>query len=108
MVDPGRPIPGHAFFLLAYRSTQYLQALLLHGSIFPEANEALDAVFREFSSPVSVLAGEEEDIAKFVLTRRAVPAITSLFDLKGNVDVDMYRAIDQAQLRIDAEHSSSR
>jgi len=107
MVDPGRHIPGHAFFLLAYRSTQYLQALLLHGSIFPEANEALDAVFREFSSPVSVLAGEE-DIAKFVLTRRAVPAITSLFDLKGNVDVDMYRAIDQAQLRIDAEHSSSR
>ena len=58
--------------------------------------------------PLPTIINEEEDIARFVLTRRAVPAITSLFDLKGNVDVDMYRAIDQAQLRIDAEHSSSR
>lgn len=93
------------FFLEAYRSTQYLQDLLSHDSIFPEANEALDAVWREFSSPVST-----QDAgcgSQFVLTSRAVPAIANLFDLGETSHADMCRAIDQARLLANAKNPTS-
>lgn len=89
-------------FFEAYKSTQYLQDLLSHDVIFPEANEALDAIWREFSSPVST-----QDAgcgSQFGLTSRAVPAIANLFDLGESSHADMCRAIDQARLRIDVKN----
>jgi len=97
-------MPEEHVFFAAYRSTQYLRALLSHGSIVPEANEALDAVWREFSSPVST-----QDVgcgSQFVLTSRAVRAIANLFGLVENSHADMCRAIDQARLRLDKNPTS--
>ncbi|KXN81795.1 hypothetical protein AN958_03721 [Leucoagaricus sp. SymC.cos] len=92
----------------AYRATQYLQNLLVNDVIVPERSDALDAIICECSAPVPS-GKESQDISpskvqdhEFLLTREAVPAIISLFELKQSVHTDLYRAIEQARLRIES------
>ncbi|KAF5360635.1 hypothetical protein D9756_004997 [Leucocoprinus leucothites] len=94
----------------AYRSSQYLHGLLKSGSIVPEPSEALDAIVKEFATPVTPAASEgpQQATHEFVLTRNAVPAITKLFELKENSNADMYRAIEQARLRLEGKRSERR
>jgi hypothetical protein len=93
---------------LAYRATQYLQELLDNDAIVPEESEPLDAIFKEFSLSESSSPTEDplkttstnNGIHELVLRREAVPSIVSLFSLKKSADADLYRAIEQARLRI--------
>ncbi|KAJ3561664.1 hypothetical protein NP233_g10058 [Leucocoprinus birnbaumii] len=107
-------IPNFPFFFCvwrswshykAYRSSRYLQALLSNDSIVPESSDALDAIFKESSAPVVAAQEEPEEIAsekhEIVLTRGAIPPITRLFELSESSNADLYRAIEQARLRLE-------
>ncbi|CAA7262776.1 unnamed protein product [Cyclocybe aegerita] len=126
----------------AYRSSQYLQSLIEHDVIAPEASEALDEVYklRSIAEPTpSTSTTSHSDSASssssstsepppssnpsapkssttassqtssgpepkhdVLLTRDAVPAILSIFELKpdGSAAADLYRAIEQARVRV--------
>ncbi len=93
---------------LAYRATQYLQDLLDNDAVVPEESETLDAIFKEFSPSESPNPSEDSEktastnsgASELVLRREAVPHILRLFSLKKSVDADLYRAIEQARLRV--------
>ncbi|KAF9452920.1 hypothetical protein P691DRAFT_755954 [Macrolepiota fuliginosa MF-IS2] len=92
----------------AYRATQYLQDLLANGVIVPEGSEALDAIFKDFSPPSTPSEEESSNTVskdarghELLLRKEAVPTIVSLFGLKKSADADLYRAIEQARLRIE-------
>lgn len=76
--------------------------------IAPEESEPLDAIFKEFSPSESSGPTKEplkttstsNETHELVLRREAVPSIVSLFSLKESADADVYRAIEQARLRI--------
>ncbi|KIM80956.1 hypothetical protein PILCRDRAFT_821813 [Piloderma croceum F 1598] len=102
----------------AYRASQYLENLIDQGAIVPEASEELDKIYAEHdplqsntttspsdtnttnphSSPDST-ANPEPAPPPLLLTRAAIPAIVSLFNLTGHSSADMYRALEQARLR---------
>jgi len=110
----------------AYRASQYLQTLLDSGAIVPEASKALDTVYKDYapqpppsqphspSSPSSPSPSpsppppHETNLEKeqpqpqhtLLLTRHAVPAILALFKLKEGAAADMYRAAEQARVRV--------
>lgn len=88
----------------AYRATQYLHDLLVNNAVVPEGSETLDAIFKNFSPPSSPSTVEESSSDgdhELLLSRGAVPAIITLFGLKESVNADLYRAIEQARLRIE-------
>lgn len=115
---------SYANFLIAYRSSQYLQSLLEHDIIDPEPNEPLDELYKlyapttpsasnddphlvsksksssssEFSIPKTNPDGEPQNT--LLLGSEAVPAILSLFGLESTTGADLRRAIDQARLRV--------
>jgi len=99
----------------AYRATQYLQDLLDNGAIVPEGSEALDAILKEFSQSEPPSSTEEplkststnNGTQELVLRREAVPPIVNLFGLKKSADADLYRAIEQARLRIGSGQSKA-
>jgi hypothetical protein len=93
------PSRSHRHFP-AYRATQYLGDLLINGAIIPEGNEALDSVIKKFSAPDEPQATNPQS-HEVLLTREAVPAIISLLELKQSTHTDLYRAIEQARLRIE-------
>jgi hypothetical protein len=108
--------------VIAYRSSQYLQSLLDHDIIVPEASEPLDEVYKLYArttpsascdDPDSVsksnFSSSEVSIPKTnpdrepqhtLLGPEAVPAILSLFKLESTTSGDLYRAIEQARLRV--------
>jgi len=98
----------------AYRSSQYLQSLIDADAIIPEASEPLDAIYKQFtpasSPPPSSKStpSEKEDPPtssnqhSLLLTRAAVPTIIDLFQLRSNAENDLYRAVEQARLRVES------
>ena len=103
----------HANPVIAYRSSQYLQSLLDHDIIVPEACEPLDEVYK-FYPPTSVSksnsSSSEFSIPKtdpdrepqhtLLLGPEAVPAILSLFEFESTTGADLHRAIEQTRLRV--------
>jgi len=110
---------SNPYLLTAYRASQYLEKLIDQGAIVPEASEDLNKLYAEHdpsqsneaaasssdthstnphSSPDST-ANPEPAPPPLLLTRAAIPAIVSLFNLTGHSSADMYRALEQARLR---------
>ena len=113
----------YANSVIAYRSSQYLQSLLDHGVIVPEASEPLDEVYKSYppttssaSDPNSVSESNpsssdssipntnperEPSHSKLLLGPETVPAILSLFESESTTaSTDLHRAIEQARLRV--------
>ncbi|KAK7469031.1 hypothetical protein VKT23_003525 [Stygiomarasmius scandens] len=107
----------------AYRASEYLAALIRNGHIVPEPSQLLDTIYKDFapkslsepssaepettsSSPNPSRSSSEmepllkEDTPRLLLTRDAVPAIVSAFDLKQSASADIYRALEQAKNRL--------
>jgi len=86
--------------------------LLERGAIKPETNASLDEIFiahvpplSDKVSPLQALTQETGPAAakekKVLLTRHAVPPILSLFNLPSSAASDIYRAIEQATVRLE-------
>ncbi|KAG5721493.1 hypothetical protein E4T56_gene13243 [Termitomyces sp. T112] len=99
----------------AYRASQYLQTLLDNEALVPEASDAFDGVYREYSprkvaitSPGSSKDEKPESFSnsntteqhELLLTRDAVPAILHTFNLKPTSGADLLRAVEQARVRV--------
>lgn len=108
----------------AWRSSQYLQALLDQGRIVPEASEELDKVYEEHPpspspaeeaaaaadstssspSPSSSSTGGESSTAQpyeRLLSKHAVKPLLEAFELGSQAEADLYRAVEQARVRIE-------
>lgn len=72
----------------------------------PEPSEALDEVYKEYQPPTEPSSTSSPTPAKteaqhsLLLTRDAVPAILSRFELKASAGADLYRAVEQARARV--------
>jgi Mitochondrial K+-H+ exchange-related len=97
--------------VIAYKASQYLQSLLDHDLIIPEANESLDEVYKlhpPSSNPNSVSESSEssgssapQEPHRLLLAPEAVPAILSLFEFESTTaSADLHRAIEQARSRV--------
>ena len=113
-------ICSHAFAHLmvvlpfaAYKASQYLDTLLEHNVIVPEESQLLGSVYKEYSNsksePESKMSGEDARKPKsgepqhaVLLTREAVPTIAHLYSLKPSAEADLYRAVEQARLRVES------
>ena len=111
---------SYANFLIAYRSSQYLQSLLEHDIIDPEPNEPLDELYKLYAPTTPSASNDDPDLVSksnssssipktnpdgepqntLLLGSEAVPAILSLFGLESTTGADLCRAIDQARLRV--------
>jgi len=98
----------------AYKASQYLDTLLEHNVIVPEESQPLDSAYtqhapRSDSNPGSETMEKSIGGPKngsqhvLLLTRDAVPAITRLFSLKSTAEADLYRAVEQARLRVESK-----
>ncbi|KAF9077497.1 mitochondrial K+-H+ exchange-related-domain-containing protein [Rhodocollybia butyracea] len=95
----------------AYRSSQYLSALIKHGHVVASPSAELDALYLKFGLktlplPTTQSPPNEESEpqsatgdAEMLLTREAVPSILSTFSLEDGAASDLYRAIEQARVR---------
>ncbi len=97
----------------AYKSSEYLDALLQHGAIHPEPNPALDAVYAKYS-PTRTLSHDSDNSRQsdpsdeLLLTKDAVPELerTLASELEGQdggstFAAGMYRALEQARIRLE-------
>ncbi|KAG6919633.1 hypothetical protein DXG01_003497 [Tephrocybe rancida] len=85
----------------------YLQTLLDNDALVPEASEALDTVYIDYSPDKTTPRDEKSeggtDRASFtqqhevLLTRDAVPTILDTFKLKPSSGADLMRAVEQAR-----------
>ncbi|KAF8157853.1 mitochondrial K+-H+ exchange-related-domain-containing protein [Crassisporium funariophilum] len=104
----------------AYRSSQYLQSLLEHDVIVPEASEPLNEVYKLHpftpspsaststppgSAESSIPKPQQEPQHEVLLGRDAVPAILSTFELGSTAAADLYRAVEQARVRVSSGRS---
>jgi hypothetical protein len=95
------------FLSTAYRASQYLESLLDSGAIVPQASQQLDKIYDDFALPAkrSVSSSPSTSLVNKstqepLLTRDAVPVIVARLKLKESAD--MYRAVEQARVRIKA------
>ncbi|OBZ69008.1 hypothetical protein A0H81_11034 [Grifola frondosa] len=122
-------IPNFPFFFCVWRSwshyrafkaSQYLEAFLEQGAIVPETSADLDAIYAEYgpqkesspssspsqssSSPSSPNASDPPP-PSLLLSREAVPVLEKQLDLPpGSSFVgDVYRALEQARLRVETK-----
>jgi len=100
----------------AYRSSQYLQSLLDHDIIVPEASELLDEVYKLYArKKLSAACDDPKSSSDFSIPKtnpdrepqhtlllgpEAVPDILSLFGFESTTSADLHRAIEQARLRV--------
>ena len=116
---------SYAYSVVAYRSSQYIQSLLDHDIIVPEASEPLDGVFKSHPATTPSASRDEPDSTSkptssssessipktnpdhdrepqhtLLLSPEAIPLILSLFELESTTSVDLHRAIEQARLRV--------
>ncbi|KAI0693232.1 mitochondrial K+-H+ exchange-related-domain-containing protein [Cytidiella melzeri] len=107
----------------AYKASSYLEQLLEKGSIVPQDSAELNAIYAAYapSAPSANEPQQAEDSDSdasssprvnnnehLLLTRDAVPAITAYFDTgpshasssSSSLAADLYRAIEQAALRV--------
>jgi hypothetical protein len=98
--------------IIAYKPSQYLQCLLDHDLIVPEASESLNEVYKLYpATTTNPSSNSESSIPKtnpergpqhtLLLAPDAVPAIISRFELESTTaGADLHRAIEQARLRV--------
>lgn len=105
----------------AYKSSLYLQSLLDKNAIIPKPSETLDAIYKAHraasptpspqitrlprSTPITSDAEHEKLLEKeaehvLLLDKTAVPVILEKFDLDKAAGAEMYRALEQARIRI--------
>ncbi|KAF9483573.1 hypothetical protein BDN70DRAFT_873642 [Pholiota conissans] len=108
----------------AYKASEYLELLLAHDIILPTPSAPLDEIYRvptiqapaqsypvsqssssslsSPSPPHTSTSGTEAN--QLLLTRNAVPSILSIFGFapESTAAVDMYRAVDQAKVRVES------
>ena len=97
---------------VAYKASQYLDSLLEHNVIVPEESQLLDIVYRQYAphSPFELDAEKSKDDNSFklnfdrgddlLLSPEAVPNIARIFSFEPGAEADLYRAIEQARLRV--------
>ncbi|KAA1469952.1 hypothetical protein DENSPDRAFT_653285 [Dentipellis sp. KUC8613] len=115
-------IPNLPFFFCVWRSwshyrawkaSEYLQSLLQTGAIVPKSSSDLDDIYvrhapRIESGAPELHATKEESAEtkstevdeKILLKRDAVPPILKMFGLPEDAAADIYRAIEQADVRL--------
>ncbi|TFY70974.1 hypothetical protein EVG20_g2039 [Dentipellis fragilis] len=97
----------------AYKASEYLQSLLDNGAIVPKSSSDLDDIYVKhtprFESDASESHDTKEESAeaksmevdeKILLRRDAVPPILKMFGLPETAAADIYRAIEQADVRL--------
>ncbi|PBK97839.1 hypothetical protein ARMGADRAFT_987831 [Armillaria gallica] len=96
----------------AYRASQYLKALLGDGTIVPQSSKILDQIYHDYlpkalPSPPNAGSSDPKKSPKspipeeqLLLSREAIPKIISSFNLRSSAAADMYRAVEQARVRV--------
>ncbi|KIL59059.1 hypothetical protein M378DRAFT_169819 [Amanita muscaria Koide BX008] len=100
----------------AYKASQYLNTLLEGNVIVPEKSRLLDSVYTQHSprrpNPTPEAEKSEADVENsksgrkqhaILLTRDAVPTIARKFALGTTAEADLYRAVEQARLRVESK-----
>ncbi|KII90775.1 hypothetical protein PLICRDRAFT_123623 [Plicaturopsis crispa FD-325 SS-3] len=100
----------------AYKASQYLETLVGAGAVVPEASQELDQIYDEYKpkavggphasleqseSSLSPETGDGSERTRVLLTRDAVPAIISLLGLPQTSAANLYRAVEQARIRVE-------
>ena len=98
----------------AYKASQYLDGFLQQGAIVPAASPKLDAVYAKYAPPLpskSTNSTESEEpppsssseSPSLLLTKEAVPELQRTLELPedSTFAADMYRALEQARLRLE-------
>lgn len=94
----------------AFKASSYLESLLENGALIPEPNKGLDLIY-EHNPPAlasqdktgesnSNSAALKEGEERIVLSREAVPKIIAAFELPASAEADLYRALDQTEIRL--------
>lgn len=125
-----RATTDHMFCLLpAYKASSYLEQLLDKGAIVPQDSAELNDIYTRYAPPPpsdEPTSKQTEDIDSdasstpapdpskaqhehLLLTRDAVTPITEVFDPRphSSLAADLYRALQQAALRLQNPDSSS-
>ncbi|EIN13022.1 hypothetical protein PUNSTDRAFT_98047 [Punctularia strigosozonata HHB-11173 SS5] len=102
----------------AYKASEYLQSLIEEGVISPEPNPELESIYAshqplrdadsDASSTPDQVAPQHRDAPTqsntasegLLLTREAIPSVLQLFDLPPTSAADIYRAMEQAKVRL--------
>lgn len=94
----------------AYKASQYLNTLLEGNVIVPEKSRLLDSVYTQHSPrPKEKSEADVENSESgrkqhaILLTRDAVPTIVRQFALGTTAEADLYRAVEQARLRVESK-----
>ncbi|EPS98482.1 hypothetical protein FOMPIDRAFT_1165413 [Fomitopsis schrenkii] len=117
-------IPNFPFFFCvwrawshyrAFKASNYLKSFLERGAILPRPSPELDAIYAEHApssttrpvSAPSTSENSEQHDPHLLLTRAAVPAIAQFLGVPpaSTFAADMYRALEQAKLRIEEERT---
>jgi len=101
---------------VAYKASQYLKSLLEHDVIVPEESQLLDIVYNQYAphSPFELdVEKSKDDNSSFklnsdrgepqhdlLLSPEAVSNIARIFSFEPGAEADLYRAIEQARLRV--------
>ena len=118
--------PHRSLLHAAYKASEYLEGFLQRGAIAPETSAALDAIYAKYASSApekpppppsehTAAASENapaspsaEDAAsssstQLLLTKEAVPELQAALGLPGDSTfaADVYRALEQARLRLE-------
>ena len=135
-ISVGDSNPNLTLFNSAYKASSYLETVLAKGAILPQPSPELDAVYAKYAPPIpppltaptpSPSKEAKEDVdsdasstpdweevpeseRKLILTRDAVPALTSVLGLRPETSFasDVYRALEQARLRLERAASESK
>ncbi|KAF7422653.1 hypothetical protein PC9H_010809 [Pleurotus ostreatus] len=83
----------------AYRASQYVQALLESGSIIPEPSKELDRLYERYRVKENAQSSHPTPSHPLLISRDAVPPIIETFGLEVDDSADIYRAIQQAEVR---------
>ena len=88
------------------------EALIDSGAIHPEPSEALEILYRSYRpAPREQPTKEQEAEGKIIaaranpdvdllLSKDSVPAVLQILNLKPSAEADLYRALEQARLRL--------
>ncbi|KAG9227494.1 hypothetical protein CCMSSC00406_0000860 [Pleurotus cornucopiae] len=87
------------FMIIPYRASQYVQALLESGSIIPEPSKELDRLYERYRVKENAQSSHPTPSHPLLISRDAVPPIIETFGLEVDDSADIYRAIQQAEVR---------
>ncbi|KAH8825168.1 mitochondrial K+-H+ exchange-related-domain-containing protein [Flagelloscypha sp. PMI_526] len=83
----------------AYKAAEYIKTLLDNNNIIPQESQELDVIYKDFAPSSTVKSSNDSQRHDLLLSKDAVPAIVSLFNLAAEEGDSMYRALAQAKPR---------